>query len=67
MTSGIGAVIVSTTWDMAAGVVKNHDTINILVMVFAFLLNYFLKVNVIYIILGTALFGTLRTVYHMHH
>lgn len=67
MTSGIGAVIVSTTWDMAAGVVKNHDTINILIMVFAFLLNYFLKVNVIYIILGTALFGTLRTVYHMHH
>ncbi len=61
MTSGIGAVIVSTTWDMAAGIVKSHDIVAMIIMIAAFILNYFLDVNVIFIILGTAAFGIMLT------
>lgn len=61
MTSGIGAVIVSTTWDMAAGIIKSHDVIAVTIMIAAFILNYFFGVNVIFIILGTAVFGLMLT------
>ena len=62
MTAGVSAVIISVVWDMTAGIIKSRDTVLIIVMVLAFILNYFLKINVIYIILSAALIGDLRTV-----
>ena len=62
MTAGVSAVIISVVWDMTAGIIKSRDTVLIIVMVLAFILNYFLKINVIYIILSAALIGALRTV-----
>ncbi len=62
MTAGVSAVIISVVWDMATGIIKGRDVLLILVMIAAFLANYFLKINVIYIILVTIAFGTLRTI-----
>lgn len=62
MTSGIGAVIVSTVWDMGIGIVKSHDLFLIVLMAAAFVANYFLRINVIYIILVTIAIGTVRTI-----
>lgn len=62
MTSGIGAVIISTVWDMGSGIVKSHDVFLIVLMAVAFAANYFLKINVIYIILVTIAIGTVRTI-----
>ena len=61
MKAGVAAVIMSVVWDMAAGLVKGRDWILIVIMVLAFIANYFLKINVIYIILVTAAIGAVRT------
>ena len=61
MKAGVSAVIMSVVWDMGSGVVKSKDWINIAVMIAAFMVNYFLKVNVIFIILAVAAIGVIRT------
>ena len=61
MTAGVSAVIISVVWDMTAGIVKSRDAVLIIVMIIAFIANYFLKVNVIYIILTAAFIGAVRT------
>ncbi len=62
MKSGVSAVIISVVYDMGSGVVRTGDRVLIFIMVLAFVLNYFYKVNVVFIILGAAAFGILRTV-----
>ncbi len=62
MKAGVCAVILSTVFDMAMGVVKSRDLILMAVMVLAFLANYYFKVNVIIIILLTAALGAIRTI-----
>ena len=62
MTAGVAAVIISVVWDMASGIVKSRDAILIGVMVCAFIANYLLKINVIYIILTTAALGAILTI-----
>lgn len=66
MTSGIGAVILSTTWDMGKNVVQTHDIFLVVLMGLSFIANYFFKVNVIYIILCTAGIGIIRTLITLH-
>ena len=61
MKSGVAAVILSVVWDMAAGVVKSRDLILLLVMALSFVANYFLRINVVYIILAVAALGAART------
>ena len=60
MTAGIGAVIISTTWDMAESVVKEKDIILDCLMVLAFIANFIFNVNVIYIILISIIIGQMR-------
>ena len=55
MRAGIGAIIVSVVYDMALSVMDEHKERNILIMIGAFVLNYFLNVNIMYIILGCIL------------
>ena len=62
MTAGVSAVIISVVWDMAVGIVKSRDMLLIIIMICAFVANYYLKVNVVFIILATAAIGALRTV-----
>lgn len=63
MTAGVSAVIISVVWDMASGIVKAKDALLIVVMICAFIANFFLRINVIFIILAAAGIGTVRTVF----
>lgn len=62
MRAGVGAVIISVVYDMGRGVTKLRSPILIMIMIAAFLANYYFKINVILIILLTALIGAIRTV-----
>ncbi len=62
MNAGVAAVIISVVFDMGMGVVKSRDGLLIAVMIAAFALNYFLRVNVIWIILMTAALGAFVTI-----
>ena len=62
MKAGVSAVILSVVYDMAAGVVKGKDRVNIGVMILAFVATYFGKVNVVFVILITIAFGAVRTI-----
>lgn len=61
MTAGVGALITSVVYDMGREVIKSRDLLDNLVMFLAFAVNYFLKVNVIFIILTAAGIGVIRT------
>ena len=63
MKAGVSAVILSVVYDMAAGVVKGKDPVNIAVMILAFVATYFGKVNVVFVILITIAFGAVRTIW----
>ena len=63
MKAGVSAVILSVVYDMAAGVVKGKDWVNIAVMILAFIATYFGKVNVVFVILITIAFGAVRTIW----
>lgn len=62
MTAGVGAVIISVVYDMGSNIVKKKDWIQIIIMIVSFILCWFFKVNVIYIILAVAAFGAVRTI-----
>ena len=62
MTAGVSAVIISVVWDMSVGIVKSRDLLLVIIMICAFVANYYWKVNVVFIILATAAIGALRTV-----
>ncbi len=62
MKAGVSAVILSVVYDMAAGVIKGKDRVNIAVMILAFAATYFGKVNVVFVILITIAFGAIRTI-----
>ena len=61
MRAGVSAVILSVVFDMFTGVVKKKDAVLLVVMAVTFVLNYFLKINVVWLILGTAVLGVIRT------
>ena len=61
MKAGVAAVIMSVVWDMAAGLVGDRDRISVIIMLAAFAASFFLKINVVWIILVTAAFGAVRT------
>lgn len=63
MKAGVSAVILSVVYDMAAGVIKGKDWVNIAVMILAFIATYFGKVNVVFVILITIAFGAVRTIW----
>ena len=62
MRSGVGAVIVSVVWDMGAGIVKKRRIIPILIMIAAFIANYYFNVNIIFIILICIVAGTCKSI-----
>ncbi len=55
MRAGIGAIIVSVVYDMALSVMDEHKERNIVIMLSAFILNYFLNVNIMCLVLGCIL------------
>ena len=63
MQAGVAAVIVDVSLNLGTRVVKERDPLCIALMIVAFMLNYALHVNVIYIILGAALLGIGKALY----
>ena len=55
----VAAVLVDVVWKLGRNAVKNGPS-SIAVMVIAFVLTFFLKVNVIFIILGAIALGAVR-------
>ena len=61
MQSGVGAVIASVTFEMASGIVKERNTISLLIMAAAFVASVIWQINTVYIILACGLLGILIT------
>lgn len=61
MQSGVGAVIASVVFEMGAGVIKEKNLELIVIMIVAFVINYWFNVSVIYIIIVCGLLGFLQT------
>lgn len=59
MQAGVAAVIFDVVWDLAAKVFRLKRPASVLVMAVAFAATWFLRINVIYVILGAAIFGIL--------
>ncbi|MCR5526238.1 MAG: chromate transporter [Lachnospiraceae bacterium] len=64
MRSGVSAVIVSVVYDMSRDIVKEKNITHMLIMITAFIANYYFKVNVILIILTVIVIGILTTLTH---
>ena len=61
MQSGVGAVIASVTFEMTSGILKEKNTISLLIMAAAFTASVVWQINTIYIILACGLLGVLIT------
>ena len=61
MQSGVGAVIASVTFEMASGIIKERNTISLLIMAAAFAASVIWQINTVYIILACGLLGILIT------
>ena len=64
MQAGVAAVIFDVVWDLGTKVFKLKKPAFIVVMAAAFVATWFFKVNVIYIILGAAVFGVVMELAH---
>ena len=62
MQAGVGAVIASVVYEMAAGVVCGKNPVSILIMAGAFAATCFFGVNVVYVVLACGLIGVVRTI-----
>ncbi len=64
MQAGVGAVIASVVYDMAAGVVKEKNPASLAIMAAAFGAACLLEVNVVLVILACGLLGVARTLWN---
>lgn len=62
MEAGVAVVIACITYEMAAGIVKEKQTDLMFIMIGAFICNYVLKVNVVYIVIGCGLIGVVEMI-----
>lgn len=60
MQAGVGAVICSVVYDMSKDVVKSRNSMNIAIMIIAFVVTYFFNVNVIYVVLACIAIGVIK-------
>ena len=60
MEAAVAAIIVSITYEMGWNVVKEKSLDLIVIMIVAFICNYFLNVNVVFIVIGCGLIGILE-------
>lgn len=62
MQAGVGAVICSVVYDMAAGITKSGSTFNISIMVIAFIATCLFKISVVKVVLVCIALGILKSV-----
>ncbi len=63
MQAGVAAVIADVVLNLGSNVVKEKDLISVLVMIGAFIATFFLKINVMYIILLCGSIGVIKAVF----
>jgi chromate transporter len=61
MQAGVGAVIIAVVLEMMYGIFAEKKWGSVAIMVIAFVLTAFLKINVVFVILGCIVFGGIRT------
>ncbi len=61
MQAGVGAVIASVVFDMGKPIIKEKDTLSILILAGSFIASYIWKLNVVFIILFCGVLGVCRT------
>lgn len=64
MRAAVAALIVDVLITMSAGVAKEKNWLNLAIMVISFVLIFFVKVNVMYIVLAAVLIGVILAIYH---
>ena len=64
MQAGVAAVIADVVFNLGGNVVKNKDTVLTIVMIASFIATFFLKVNVMYIILICGCIGAAKAIYN---
>lgn len=57
MQAGVAAVLCDVTWNLASNVTRKKSKLSIFIMIAAFICAYVLKINVIFIVLGSLLLG----------
>lgn len=60
MQAGVAAVIADVVISLGANVLKNKDIVSVFIMVGAFIATFFLKINVMYIILACGCIGAVK-------
>lgn len=64
MQAGVAAVIISAVLSFAKDVMKDKSIISAVIMVITFILSYFLKINVAYIVILSAALGAVIGIYN---
>lgn len=64
MQSGVAAVVAAVSYQMALGIIRERDTLLLVMMSLAFFANAIFDVNVIYIILISIMVGLIQTFLH---
>ena len=62
MQAGVGAVIASTVYDMARGIVTDKSRLSIFIMICSFIALSIFGVNVIFVVLACAGLGVVKTI-----
>ena len=62
MQAGVGAVIIDVVFTMGTHIIKKEKYVGLLLMVLAFIASYFLKINVLIIIILSGILGGIRFV-----
>lgn len=62
MQAGVAAVIVDVVLNLGGNVIKEKELVSVLVIIGAFIATFFLKINVMYIILVCGLIGAFKVV-----
>ena len=61
MQAGVAAVIIAVVIEMGHGILVEKNRVSVLIMVAAFILTFFLNINVVYVVIGCIVFGAVRT------
>ena len=61
MQAGVAAVIIAVVLEMGHGILVEKNKISMLIMAAAFVLTFFLNINVVYVVIGCIVFGAART------
>ncbi|MCI9049845.1 MAG: chromate transporter [Coprobacillus sp.] len=63
MQAGVSAVIIGVVYEMASGLLKQKNSLCIIIMICSFIANYIFKINVVIIIIICICIGLIQSIY----